>query len=114
MKRLSIILEDYDDSKKVCASLLAHEKEPVTSTVLKQSGVMFTVEEVRGPLFHYRLDDNKSYVDLQLRTKAEISEWVDNKPFAETVRNFLESGGDALRLSLDRQHAFLAISRQEQ
>jgi hypothetical protein len=112
MKRLAITLENYDDSKIVCASLLAREEEPATSAVLKRSGVMFAVDEVRGPLFHYRLDDHKSYVDLQLRTKAEISEWIDNEPFAETVRSFLESESAALRLSLDHQHAFLEISRQ--
>jgi len=113
MKRLAITLEDNDDSKIVHASLLAPEEEPITYAVLRRSDVSFVIDEIQGPLFNYRMDDGKSYVDLQLRTKEEISEWIESKSFAETALSFLESGNNALRLSFDRQDAFVEISLQE-
>lgn len=113
-KRLTVTLEDYQDSKVVCASLLAPEEESITSVVLERLGVQFVIEEVQVPLFHYRLDYGKSHVDLQLRTKAEIAEWIARESFEETAAVFLDSDIPVLRLALDRHDAFLEISRQAQ
>lgn len=114
MTRLTIIMEDYDNSTIVRASLVELSEEPTTFAVLERSLVMFAIEDVSGPLFHYRFDDHKSYIDLDLRTKTEIKEWIDDKPFAEVIRSFLESESNALRLTLDRQNGFVEINRQRQ
>jgi hypothetical protein len=113
MKRLAITLEDYQSSKIVRASLLVSNEEPVTNAVLERLDLPFTIEQVQGPLFHYRLDDDKIHVDLQLRTREEISEQIKREPFKEIAESFLNSGSAALRLSLDREDGFLEIKLQE-
>lgn len=113
MKRLTVTLENYDDSKVVCSSLVSREEESIISGVLGRSGVQFAIEEVQLPLFNYRLDYGRSYIDLQLRTKAEIGQWIENESFENTAASFLRSESHSLRLELDREGAFVEINRQE-
>ena len=113
MKRLTITLENSDDAKVVCASLLVPEEEAITSLVLRRSGVQFAIEEVQVPLFNYRLDYGRSHIDLQLRTKAEVAKWIDSEFFEDTAKCFIDSDIPVLRLALDQRDAFLEISRQE-
>jgi len=114
MKRLTITLENYDDSKIVRASLLDPNEESITHSVLKRSGVQFEIEEVQLPLFDYRLDYGRSHIDLQLRTKQEVARWIERETFEETAESYLDSGIPVLRLALDQEDAYLEISRQGQ
>jgi hypothetical protein len=113
MTRLAITVEDYQSSKIVRASLLYHDEESVTSEVLTRMGLPFKIETVRGPLYNFRLDDDKVHVDLQLQTIHEISEWIKREPFQELTESFLLSGSELLRLAVDRTSGCLEISRQE-
>jgi hypothetical protein len=112
MRRLTITLENYDDSKIVCSSLLDNETERgAISDILGRSTIEYSIEEVEGVLYNFHLDDGDRYIDLALRTKDEVKEWIRLESFEATVKSFLDSHNVSLRVSVGPRDEYLKIER---
>jgi hypothetical protein len=112
MRRLTLTLENYDDSKIVRSSILEHTDESAsTISMLARSGVDFLVEEVGGDLYHLQMDDGNRYLDLPLRTKKEVEEWIHRESFEVTIKGFLESREPSIQLLLDRKGSYIKVDR---
>jgi hypothetical protein len=76
MKRVTITLEDYDDSKKLRAAIVPDEEATILERFLKKAGVDFSIDEASGPLFDFNDDQDGRDIDLPLRTADELVDWM--------------------------------------
>lgn len=98
--RLTVLVEDYDDTKIEQACLLSLGEAAVAEGVLKRCGMAVQLDEVEGPFFTLKADRGGSTLSTTLRTLDEVTKLLPE--FEPRVLDDLKAGKEGLHLNDSR------------